>query len=66
MAKAKKSITKRWIINNLGLVCLAILVVEMVFIYAIQYYYYSSAKQYLNSRIKQRPEIPGETGTHMP
>lgn len=51
MAKAKKSITKRWIINNLGLVCLAILVVEMVFIYAIQYYYYSSAKQYLNSRI---------------
>jgi len=51
MAKAKKSITKRWIINNLGLVCLAILVVEMVFIYAVQYYYYSSAKQYLNSRI---------------
>lgn len=51
MAKAKKSITKRWIINNLGMVFLAILVVEMVFIYAIQYYHYSSAKQYLNSRI---------------
>lgn len=51
MAKAKKSITKRWIINNLGMVFLAILVVEMVFIYAIQYYHYSTAKQYLNSRI---------------
>ena len=51
MAKAKKSITKRWIINNLGMVFLAILVVEMVFIYAIQYYHYSTAKQYLSSRI---------------
>jgi signal transduction histidine kinase len=33
------------------MVFLAILVVEMVFIYAIQYYHYSTAKQYLNSRI---------------
>lgn len=51
MVKTKKSITRRWIFNNLGLVFLAIVVVELVFIYAIQYYYYSSAKQYLNSRI---------------
>lgn len=48
---AKKSITKRWIINNLGIVFLALIVIEMAFIYAIQNYYYSSAKQYLVSKI---------------
>ena len=48
---AKKSITKRWIFNNLGVVFLALLVIEMAFICAIQSYYYSSAKQYLISKI---------------
>lgn len=48
---AKKSITKRWIFNNLGLVFLALIVIEMTFIYAIQNYYYSSARQYLISKI---------------
>lgn len=48
---AKRSITKRWIINNLGVVFLALMVIEMTFIYAIQNYYYSSAKQYLVSKI---------------
>ena len=44
---AKKSITKRWIFNNLGVIVLALLVIEMVVIYAIQSYFYNSAKQYL-------------------
>lgn len=48
---AKRSITKRWILNNLGVVFLALMVIEMAFIYAIQNYYYSSAKQYLISKI---------------
>lgn len=48
---AKKSITKRWIFNNLGVVFLALTVIEMTFIYAVQTYYYSSAKQYLISKI---------------
>lgn len=48
---AKKSITKRWIFNNLGVVFLALTVIEMAFIYAVQNYYYSSAKQYLVSKI---------------
>ena len=48
---AKKSITKRWIINNLGIIILALLVIEMVVIYAIQSYYYNSAKQYLVSKL---------------
>ncbi|MBR5512944.1 MAG: HAMP domain-containing histidine kinase [Ruminococcus sp.] len=48
---ARKSITKRWIVNNLGVVVLALIVIELVVIYAIQSYYYSSAKQYLVSKI---------------
>ncbi len=48
---ARKSITKRWIINNLGVIVLALIVIELVVIYAIQSYYYSSAKQYLVSKI---------------
>ncbi len=48
---AKKSITKRWIVNNLGVIVLALLVIEMAIIYAIQTYFYSSAKQYLVSKV---------------
>ena len=48
---AKKSITKRWIFNNLGVVVLALLVIDMAIVYAIQNYFYSSAKQYLVSKI---------------
>jgi signal transduction histidine kinase len=47
----KRSITKRWIVNNLGVLFLALMVIEMVFIYSIHSYYYSSAKQYLVSKI---------------
>ena len=48
---AKKSITKRWAVNNLGVIVLALLVIEMAIIYALQSYYYNSAKQYLFSKI---------------
>lgn len=48
---AKKSITRRWIFNNLGVVVLALLVIDMVIVYAIQNYFYSSARQYLVSKI---------------
>ncbi len=48
---AKKSITKRWIINNLGVIILALLVIEMIVVYAVHSYFYSSAKQYLVSKI---------------
>ncbi len=47
----KKSITKRWILNNLGIVFMTLIVIEMAFIYSIQNYYYSSARQYLVSKI---------------
>lgn len=48
---AKKSITKRWIFNNFGVVLLVMVVIELAFVYAIQNYYYSSAKQYLVSKL---------------
>lgn len=48
---AKKSITKRWIFNNLGVIILSLLVIELAVIYALQSYYYNSAKQYLISKI---------------
>ena len=48
---ARKSITKRWLINNLGVTLLVMIVIEMAFIYSVQNYYYSSAKQYLGSKI---------------
>lgn len=48
---AKKSITKRWVFNNLGVIVLALVVIELVVVYAIQSYYYNSAKQYLISKI---------------
>lgn len=47
----KRSITKRWITNNLGVVILIILVVELAFVYAIQTFYYSSARQTLTSEL---------------
>ncbi|MBQ8297556.1 MAG: HAMP domain-containing histidine kinase [Ruminococcus sp.] len=48
---AKKSITRRWIYNNLGVIFLIMVVIEMAFIYSVQNYYYGSAKQYLASKI---------------
>lgn len=48
---ARKSITKRWIFNNLAIVFLILIVIEMAFIYIIQNYYYNSAKQYLVSKL---------------
>ena len=48
---AKKSITRRWITNNLGVIVLILLVIELAMIYAVQSYFYNSAQQYLVSKI---------------
>ncbi|MDE5584415.1 MAG: HAMP domain-containing histidine kinase [Ruminococcus sp.] len=47
----KSSITKRWVFNNLGVIILVMFMIDMIFIYAMQSYFYSSAKQYLISKI---------------
>lgn len=48
---AKKSITRRWITNNLGVIVLILLVIELALIYAVQSYFYNSARQYLVSKL---------------
>jgi len=48
---AKKSITKRWLVNNLGIIFMIMLVIEVIFIYVIQNYYYNSTRQYLTSKL---------------
>ncbi len=53
----KKSITKRWLVNNLGIIFMIMLVIEMIFIYVIQNYYYNSVKQYLTSKLNSVTSI---------
>lgn len=54
---AKKSITKRWLVNNLGVVLMILMIIEMIFIYLAQNYYYGSAKQYIVSRLNSVTSI---------
>ena len=48
---AKKSITRRWILNNLGVIVLILLAIELSLIYGVQSYFYNSARTYMFSRI---------------
>lgn len=50
-SQRRSTVTKRWITNNLGVVILIIIVVELAFVYAIQSFYYSSARQSLTSEL---------------
>ncbi len=47
----KRTLTRRWITNNLGVVILIICIAELAFIYAIQTFYYTSARQALTSEL---------------
>lgn len=46
----RKSIIRRWIFNNLGVIVLILLVIELALIYGVQSYFYNSARQYLVSK----------------
>lgn len=48
---AKRSITRRWFTNNLGVIVLILTVIELALVYAVQNYYYNSARQYLVSKV---------------
>lgn len=45
------TITRRWVINNLGLITLVLLVLDFSSLYVIQNYYYGASQQYLNTKI---------------
>lgn len=47
----RRSITKRWLINSVGVIFLLLVVVDIAAAYFIQNYYYNSVKQYLNSKM---------------
>ena len=49
--RAGSSITRRWVINNLGIIALVLTVLDFAFIYIMQNYYYSASQQYLNTKI---------------
>lgn len=48
---AKRSITRRWFVNNLGIIVLILVVIELALIFAVQNYFYNSARQYLVSKL---------------
>lgn len=48
---ARKSITRRWITNNLGIIVLILMVIELALIFAVQSYFYNSARQYLVTKL---------------
>ncbi len=47
----KRTITQRWLLNNLGIIVLILIIMELGFIYALQTFYYSNARQTLSSEL---------------
>lgn len=48
---SKKTITKRWVLNNFSVVFLMLLIIDLSFIFALQNFYYNAAKQYMESKL---------------
>lgn len=48
---AKRSITRRWLTNNFGVILMILLLIEVAMISSVQSYYYRSAQQYLVSKL---------------
>lgn len=49
----KKSIINRWIFNNFFVILLILIVIELAFIFAIQSFYYNSAREYMKSKANE-------------
>jgi signal transduction histidine kinase len=47
----KQTLLRRWIVNNLGVLILIIIVMLLTFVYAIQTFYYASARQKLTAEL---------------
>ncbi|MBO5448058.1 MAG: HAMP domain-containing histidine kinase [Ruminococcus sp.] len=46
-----RSITQHWLRNSLGVVALILVIIEVLLIFIVRTYYYSSARQYVTSRM---------------
>ncbi len=55
----RSSITSRYLRVNLGLVALVLVILWIAFVYAIQSYYYNSARQYLTTRVSSITSVLG-------
>ncbi len=53
----KANITRRWLINNLGVISIMLLILVLLGTAFVRSYYYSSAKQYLTSRMNMVSNI---------
>ena len=47
----KRTLLRRWIANNLGVIVLIIIIVELSFVYAVQTFYYVGARQKLTAEL---------------
>ena len=56
-AVRKTNITRRWLINNLGVIAIMLFVLVVLGTLFVRSYYYSSAKQYLTSRMNMVSNI---------
>ena len=50
-AEHKRTLLRRWIVNNLSVLVLIIIVMELAFVYIIQTFYYTGARQKLTSEL---------------
>jgi len=56
-SKPKRTITRRWVFNNFGMVLVTVLIIELAFVFIIQNYYYTSVRQYLTSRLNTAASV---------
>ncbi|MBQ2756207.1 MAG: sensor histidine kinase, partial [Oscillospiraceae bacterium] len=47
---AYRNITKRWLVNSLGVILVILIIFEIVFAFGIRNYYYGGVRQIVNSR----------------
>ncbi|MBQ7958197.1 MAG: sensor histidine kinase, partial [Oscillospiraceae bacterium] len=48
---AKHSITRRWLVNSLGVITIALTVLVIAFATIIHSYYYTATRQYISSKL---------------
>ena len=48
---AKHSITRRWLVNSLGVIAIALTVLVIAFATIIHSYYYTATRQYISSKL---------------
>ena len=61
---ARKSITRRWLVNGLGVIAVLLLLFEVIFGVAVRNYYYQSVSQILAASAESATLHPRHRGRH--